>query len=114
MVALPQIQCQLHDHAKQYDNDGACHNKWNGGKLHGNISQNGYGNAIIGRCGGCFEESKWWVYGTGESCAALVEASNGGRMRVRIIHGLNISHKELTYLLQKSISYQNEVLHACS
>jgi hypothetical protein len=27
------------------------------------------------------------------------EASNGGRVRVRIIHGLNISHKELTYLL---------------
>ena len=24
------------------------------------------------------------------------EASNGGRVRVRIIHGLNISHKELT------------------
>ena len=33
------------------------------------------------------------------------EASNGGRVRVRIIRGLNISHKELTYLLQKSISY---------
>ena len=29
------------------------------------------------------------------------EASNGGRVRVRIIHGLNISHKELTYLLPK-------------
>ena len=56
MVALPQIRCQLHDHAKQYDNDEACHNKWNGGKLHGNISRNGYGNAIIGRYGGCFEE----------------------------------------------------------
>ena len=28
MVALPQIRCQLHDHAKQYDNDGACHIKW--------------------------------------------------------------------------------------
>ena len=42
------------------------------------------------------------------------EASNGGRVRVSIIHGLNISHKELTYLLQKFISYQNEVLHACS
>ena len=55
MVALPQILCQLHDHAKQYDNDGACH-KRNGGKLHGNISRNGYGNAIIGRYGGCFEE----------------------------------------------------------
>ena len=41
---------------KQYDNDGACHNKQNGGKLHGNISRNGYGNAIIGRYGGCFEE----------------------------------------------------------
>ena len=31
MVAKPQILCQLHDHAKQYDNDGACHNKRNGG-----------------------------------------------------------------------------------
>ena len=37
-------------------------------KLHGNISQNGYGNAIIGRYGGCFEEGTWWVHGTGESC----------------------------------------------
>ena len=26
MVALPQIRCQLHDHARQYDNDEACHN----------------------------------------------------------------------------------------
>ena len=25
-------------------------------KLHGNISRNGYGNAIIGRYGGCFEK----------------------------------------------------------
>ena len=55
-VALPQIRCQLHDHAKQYDTDEACHNKQNGGKLHGNISRNGYGNAIIGRHGGCFKE----------------------------------------------------------
>ena len=42
------------------------------------------------------------------------EASNGGNVRVRIIHGLNISHKELTYLLQKSISNQNKVLCTCS
>ena len=55
-MALPQIRCHLHDHAKQYDNDDACHNKQNGGKLHGNISRNGYGNAIIGRYCGCFEE----------------------------------------------------------
>ena len=33
-----------------------CHDERNDGKLHGNISQNGYGNAIIGRYGGCFEE----------------------------------------------------------
>ena len=38
------------------------------------------------------------------------EASNDGRVRVRIIHGLNISHKELTYLLQKFISPRNKVL----
>ena len=41
---------------EQYDNDDACHNKRNSGKLHGNISRNGYGNAIIGRYGGSFEE----------------------------------------------------------
>ena len=34
------------------------------------------------------------------------EASKDGRVRVRILHGLNISHKELTYLLQKSTSHQ--------
>ena len=34
------------------------------------------------------------------------EASKGERVRVRIIHGLNISHKELTYLLQKYTSHQ--------
>ena len=58
--ALPQIRYQLHDRAKQYDNDGACHNKRDGGKLHGNISRNGYGYAIIGRYGGCFEEGIWY------------------------------------------------------
>ena len=38
----------------------------------------------------------------------------GGWETVRIIHGLNISHKELIYLLQKSRSYQIKVLRACS
>ena len=105
-MALPQIQCQLHDHAKQYDNDGACHNKRNGGKLHGNISRNGYGNAMIGRYGGCFEESIWWMYDTGETCAVLERLAMVEGRKVRIIHGLNISHKELIYLLQKSTSHQ--------
>ena len=47
-----------------------CHDERNDGKLHGNISRNDYGNAIIDRYGG-FEEGKWWVYGTGESYAVL-------------------------------------------
>ena len=33
-----------------------CHDERNGGKLPGNLSRNVYGNAIIGRYGGCFEE----------------------------------------------------------
>ena len=113
-MALPQIQCQLHDHAKQYDNNGACHNKRNSEKLDGNISRNGYGNAKIGRYGGCFEEG--YVVGLWyrRKLCGTREASNGGEGRVRIIHGLNISHKELTYLLQKSISHRNKVLRACS
>ena len=35
------------------------------------LSRNGYGNAMIGRYGGCFEEGIWWVYDTGEKCAVL-------------------------------------------
>ena len=46
-----------------------CHDERNDGKLRGNISRNGYGNAIIGRYGGCFEEGKYWVHDTSESCA---------------------------------------------
>ena len=30
--------------------------------LHGNVSQKGYGNALIGRYGGCFEEGYKGVY----------------------------------------------------
>ena len=33
-----------------------CHDKRNGGKLHGNISRNGYGNAMIDRYGDCYEK----------------------------------------------------------
>ena len=48
-----------------------CQSKRNGGKLHVNISRNGYGNSMIGRYGGCLEEGIWWVYDTGERCAIL-------------------------------------------
>ena len=93
----------------------------NGGKLHGNISQNGNGNAMIGRYvsvlrtiyGGSFEEG----YIVGVWYRRMLhdtrEASNGGRVRMRIIHGLNISHKEIIYLLQKSMSHQNKEINAC-
>ena len=74
--------------------------------MHGNISWNGYGNAMIGRYGGCFEEGIWGVYDTDEKCAVLERQAMVEGRKVRIIHGLNISHKELTYLLQKSTSHQ--------
>ena len=83
-------------------------------KLHGNISRNDYANAMIGRYGGCFEEGYMVGLMHRQKLRGTREASNGGRARVRIIHGLNISHKELTYLLQKSIRYRNKVLRACS
>ena len=54
-MAEPQILCQLYDHAKQYDNECSSH-QTEAVKLHGNISRNGNGKAIIGRYGGCFEE----------------------------------------------------------
>ena len=53
------------------------------------------------------------MYDTGERCAVLERLAKGGRVRVCIIHGLNISHKELTYLLQKYISYRKKYyMHA--
>ena len=54
----------------QYDKSNVCHDD-DDGRLHGNISRNGYGNSIIGGYGGCFEEGIWWVYDTGERCAVL-------------------------------------------
>ena len=69
---------------------------------------------MIGRYGGCFEEGIWWVYDTGEKCVVLERLAMVEGGKVRIIHGLNISHKELIYLLQKSRSYQSKVLRACS
>ena len=54
-VALPQIRCQLQ--IMQSNMTMMERVIINCGKLHGNISRNGYGNAIIGRYGGCFEES---------------------------------------------------------
>ena len=65
---------------------------------------------MIGRYGGCFEEGIWWVYDTGEKCAVLERLAMVEGKKVRIIHGLNISHKELIYLLQKFTSPRSKVL----
>ena len=60
MVALPQIRCQLHDHASNMTMMERVIINGTVEKLHGNISRNGYGNAMIGRYGGCFEEAHHW------------------------------------------------------
>ena len=65
-------------------------------ELHGNIYRNGYENDIIGRYSGCFEERYKVGLMHRRKLRGTREASNGGRVRVRIIHELNISHKELT------------------
>ena len=44
--------------------------------MHVNISRNRYGNDIIGKYGGYFEEGIWWVYGTGEGCMVLERLAN--------------------------------------
>ena len=82
--------------------------------MHGNIAWNGYENAIIARYGGCLEEGYMVGLMHRRKLRGTKEASNGGRVRVCVIHGLNISHKVLIYLLQKSRSYQSKVLCACS
>ena len=134
MVALPQIRCQLHDHAKQYDNDGACHDKRNSGKLHGNISRNGYGNAIIGRYGGCFEEDirrfmcdrAYHITGfgcTGEvctnsqgekgQCTVLKRLENCGKVSVRIIHGLTLVIKNSYTYCKGLLALEAKYYYAC-
>ena len=68
---------------------------------------------MIGRYGGCFEEGIRWVYDTGEKCAVLERlAMVEGWEKVHMIHGLNIKHKELIYLLQKFRSHQKPKYYA--
>ena len=134
MVALPQIRCQLHDHARQYDNDDACHNKWNGGKLHGNISQNVYENAIIGRYGGCFEEDirrfmcdrVYHITGFGctdevytnsqcekGQCTVPNKLANCGKVGVRVIHGLTLVIKNSYTYCKGSLALEAMYYYAC-
>ena len=80
-------------------------------KLHGNISQNDHGKAIIARYGGCFEEyiirlmcdRSYHITGFGcayevcttsrcetGQCMVPQRLANCGKVRVRIIHGLTL------------------------
>ena len=52
------------------------------------------------------------MHATGEKCAVLERLTMVEGRKVRINHGLNISHKELTYLLQKFIIETKYYVHA--
>ena len=50
----------------------------------------------------------------GEKGQCTIEASNGGKVKVRIVHGLNISQKN-SYTYCKNLEViKNQVLRACS
>ena len=68
-VDLPQIRCQLHDHAKS-NMTMMMHVIINGTVESCMAIYLGMAMEMPGRYGGCFEEGIWWVSGTGESCAA--------------------------------------------
>ena len=54
--------------------------------LHGNVSRNGYGNAMIGRYGGYFEEDIMWLmcgrvyHLTGFGCTGEVFTTSRGEI----------------------------------
>src|ERR1041385_8401419 len=65
--------------------------------LHGNISRKGYGNALIGRYGGCFEEGHKEVYddrayhAKGLEVPAKVDANS--RNEKKAMHGTEEASK---------------------
>ena len=82
-MAEPQLLCQLYDHAKQYDNEDVCNNNRTV-EVAWHISRNDYGNAMIGRYGGCFEEDIMRLMGdrahriTGFGCTGEVCTNSRG------------------------------------
>ena len=62
----------------QYESDGTSH-ETERLELHGNISRNGYENAIIGRYSGCFEGEYMVGVMHRRKLRGTREASNGGR-----------------------------------
>ena len=81
--------------------------------MHGNISRNGYGNAMIGRYGGCFEEGIWWLYDTGERCAVLERLAMVEGRKVRMIHGLTLVIKNSYIIAKVYLALEAKYYYAC-
>ena len=129
-MALAQILCHLYDHAKQYDNDDVCHIKRTVEVAWKYISE---------WLWKCHNRLVWWLF-WGRVKGVYVWKSvsyHGVWMHRQSLHQLlrwerawhgteeasklrkgesaynpwtHISHKELTYLLRKSISPRSKVL----
>ena len=103
--------------------------------MHGNISPNGYGNAIIGRYGGCFEEDirrimcdrAYHITGfgcTGDvsttsqcekgQCAVPKRLAKYVKVRVRIIHGLTLVIKNSYTYCKNLLALEAKYYYACS
>ena len=102
--------------------------------MHRNISRNGYGNAIIGRYGGSFEEDirrfmcdrAYHITGfgcTGEvctnsqgekgQCTVPKRLANGGKVRVRIIHGLTLVIKNSLTYCESLLALEAKYYYTC-
>src|SRR3989337_2774104 len=103
-------------------------------KLHGNISRNSYGNAMIGRYGGCFEEDirmlmcerVYHITGFGctdevctnsrcekGQCTVPKRLANCGKVRVRIIHGLTLVIKNSHTYCESLLALEAKYYYAC-
>ena len=52
-------------------------------------------------------------FNTGESCAVIREASNDGRVRVRIIHGLTLVIKNSYTYCKSLLALEAKYYYAC-
>jgi hypothetical protein len=103
--------------------------------LHGNISWNGYGNAIIGRYGGYIEEDirklmcdrAYHITGLGctsevstnsrgekGQCIIPKRLANCGKKRVRIIYGLALVIKNSHTYCESLLALEAKYYYACS
>ena len=102
--------------------------------MHGNISWNGFGNVIIGRYGGCFEEDirrltcdrAYHIIGFGctdkvrttsqgekGQCTIPKRLANYGKVRVCIIHGLTLVIKNSHTYSESLLALEAKYYYAC-